>query len=790
MNALITPRGRAATAIWLAGALIWLPAIAFLALRVALPWDDAWVSLITPRPGQVTVVRAMPGSALREGDIVVAVAGRSVGEALRAATRHPWRMAYALAATGPTTYRVTRDGRQIEIMVPQQPGRLTFVLQRWGILLFGLVFQLVAAFLLHRRPRDPAVHTIFLTSACLLSYSVTRAADLRVSELFSGPSWWLFLFLSIGANTGWMLGLVWLSLLFPRPHAWLARRRPWLIALTLAPAGWIAAAAIAMLGVAPDPQPGIAQVSYAILLAQLTWFALAAIFFASNYRSLRADDRQRGRWVLLAFLGALVMGLGLSILPDALAALTRQPQLDPELAALRNNLIWVVALIIPFAFALAILRHRLFDIDFIINRALVWAALSALTMGLYVLIVGALSALFRSTNSPWAFFLATGVIAVIFQPARQRLQQEVNRLMYGERDDPYAVLSRLSQRLGDALAPDAVAPAIVESIAVALKLPYVALVVGSNGFSRSGEPAAEAATTNRHAGSDGFSHSNEPLAVWGAPPSYPLVRWPLLHQGQPVGELLLAPRDPGETFSLVDRRLLDDLARQAGVALFAVQQTWQAKRLAEDLQRSRELLVTTREEERRRLRRDLHDGLGPALASLTLKVDAAHDELNYDIASAAAMLNDIKEDIQAALNDIRRLVYELRPPALDDLGLAASLCLLAERFQTAGLTIACDLPADLPPLPAAVEVAIYRITAEALTNVVRHAAAATCRVRLAVADRVELTISDDGRGLPSDVVAGVGLLSMHERAAELGGECAVTSTPGAGTTVRVWLPMP
>ena len=216
----------------------------------------------------------------------------------------------------------------------------------------------------------------------------------------------------------------------------------------------------------------------ALLLAQLALFILAAIFFLTNYRTLPADDRQRARWVMVAFATALVAGVALSTLPDVITALAHQPKLAPELAALRNNLIWVAALIIPLAFAVAVLRYRLFDIDLVINRALVWGALTLLTMGLYVLIVGALSSLFRISNSPLAFFLATGVVAVLFQPVRQRLQRGVNRLMYGERDDPYAVLSRLGQRLGGASAPDAVAPAIVESIGAALKLPYVALIVG------------------------------------------------------------------------------------------------------------------------------------------------------------------------------------------------------------------------------------------------------------------------------------------------------------------------
>ncbi len=305
----------------------------------------------------------------------------------------------------------------------------------------------------------------------------------------------------------------------------------------------------------------------------------------------------------------------------------------------------------------------------------------------------------------------------------------------------------------------------------------------SNGFSRSApQIATDVATSN--------TNTEAPLAVWGQPPAYPLVRLPLLHQGQPVGELILAPRGPGESFSLLDRRLLDDLAKQASVALFAAQQTWQAQRLAADLQHARERLVAAREEERRRLRRDLHDGLGPALASLTLKVDAARDELDYDTGSASEMLVGLKGDIQAAISDIRRLVYDLRPPALDDLGLAASLCLLAERSRSADLAITCELSDRLPALPAAVEVAIYRITAEALTNIVRHAGAHRGWVRLTVGEKVELEISDDGRGAPHDSAAGVGRVSMRERAAELGGECTVTSKVGEGTTVWVWLPLP
>jgi signal transduction histidine kinase len=153
------------------------------------------------------------------------------------------------------------------------------------------------------------------------------------------------------------------------------------------------------------------------------------------------------------------------------------------------------------------------------------------------------------------------------------------------------------------------------------------------------------------------------------------------------------------------------------------------------------------------------------------------------------MLRDVKGDIQAALADIRRVVYELRPPALDDLGLAASLRLLAERYAGPNLAVACDMPPSLPPLPAAVEVATYRISAEALTNIVRHSAASNCRLTLHLADQLHLEIDDNGRGLPAGTPLGVGLLSMRERAAELGGTCRIDSIPGGGTKISVRLPL-
>jgi len=280
-----------------------------------------------------------------------------------------------------------------------------------------------------------------------------------------------------------------------------------------------------------------------------------------------------------------------------------------------NGIAWFAGvfgfLMLPVTAGIAILRHHLWDIDVIVNRTLVYGTLTAMVIGSYVLVVGIMSTLLQ-TNIGGGFLipvLATGVIVVLFTPVRSRLQRSMNRLMYGERDDPYAVLSRLGERLETALAPEVALQTVVETVAQALKLPYSAIAL---------EEGERFVT----------------VAEFGTPAGEPMVL-PLTHHTEEVGQLILSPRLPGEDFSSTDRRLLEDLARQAGAAAHAA-------RLTADLQRSRERLVTAREEERRHLRRDLHDGLGPTLGGLTLGLDAARSSLIQDPKTADAVLSELK----------------------------------------------------------------------------------------------------------------------------------------------------
>jgi signal transduction histidine kinase len=406
---------------------------------------------------------------------------------------------------------------------------------------------------------------------------------------------------------------------------------------------------------------------------------------------------------------------------------------------------------------IAILRHRLFDIDVVINRTLVFATLTLLVAGLYIAVVAAFGAALGTPTRMGPGLVATAFVAVAFAPARARVQRRVDRLVYGERRNPYQVMTTLGERLQRDDGTEELM-VVVQTVTQALKLPYAAI----------------------------FGPSGEPLAETGDPGAG-MTELTLTYQGVAMGQLLVRPREP-RGLSRDEQRLLADIARQIGAAVNAV-------RLSADLQASRRKLVSAKEEERRRLRRDLHDGLGPKLAALGLKLDTAHALADSHPARSKDVLVRVKDDIRHTIDDVRRLVYALRPPALDELGLVEALRECGERFGNGASvpTITVTAPDDLPPLPAAVEVAAYWIVNEALTNVVRHAGATQCEVRLrlsgAARSALELTVCDDGVGLPPAWRAGVGTSSMRERAAELGGSVDVRPRSGGrGTEVHAHVP--
>jgi signal transduction histidine kinase len=342
---------------------------------------------------------------------------------------------------------------------------------------------------------------------------------------------------------------------------------------------------------------------------------------------------------------------------------------------------------------------------------------------------------------------------LLLHPLGVRLNRSVDQMFYGDRADPARVLEATASGLREGVDIAEVPARVCQVVVESLRLGSAALILGGD---------TEAI----------------PLAVAGTPTG-PAAELPMRHRGELVGALRVTAR-PGEpVLTARDAEILAVVCDQVAPAVAAL-------RLAERLQHSRAALVTAREEERRRLRRDLHDGVGAVLAGVRLQVETAQ-ELVSDPA-AGGLLRSAAAGVATAVDDLRSITDDLRPAALDDLGLAAGLHGLADRMTTPGTMIAVDIDLN-GALPAAVEVACYRIAGEALANAVRHAGARRVWLRAdATLSRVSLEVEDDGAGLPEQTRAdGLGLASMRQRAEEIGGSLAVTST-GTGTLVHAELP--
>jgi two-component system NarL family sensor kinase len=328
--------------------------------------------------------------------------------------------------------------------------------------------------------------------------------------------------------------------------------------------------------------------------------------------------------------------------------------------------------------------------------------------------------------------------------------------MFGRRGDRYDVVSSVAERLESTRRVDEQLPVLAGAVASAFKVPFVRVEVvtpaGGTVSASHGEPVEDAQEVD------------------------------IGYHGERVGRLTLPRRGLRSMLSRRDQDLLVDLVRQAAVAI-------RSSLLAEELQESRERLVLGREEDRRRIRRDLHDGLGPTLGGVAMRLDAAGNAVESDPESSRGLIRQARTEVRDALDDVRRLVHDLRPPALDDLGLRAALEQQAQRVSPE-VAVTVDV-SGVGGLPAAVEVAAYRIVAESLNNVVKHAQASSATVRLREAGgALEVEVRDDGRGIAEEVTAGVGLLSLRERAEELGGRFEVQCPAAGGTVVRAFLPVP
>lgn len=505
------------------------------------------------------------------------------------------------------------------------------------------------------------------------------------------------------------------------------------------------------------------------ILAVLFWFVLIfAGFYAQIHRFRRVSntiERQQTKWLLFGFSVAAVLAFLVSVVTVGSNYFYYAfPSRWATIVYLGWPLFYAA---FPVSLTLAVLRYHLFDIDIIINRTLLYGALTTIVIVIYILVVGALGTLFQARGNLVIGLLATGLIAVLFEPLRERIQRAINRLFYGRRDDPLIALSQLGKRLEATIEPEVVLPTLVETIAETLKLPYVAISLrGSDELKIVAQVGEETVDT---------------------------LEWPLIYQGEIIGQLTISVRGSGKPFNQMDKQLLENIAHQAGPAAYAVH-------LTQQLRESRARMVTAREEERRRLRRDLHDGLGPVLASQGLKMAAASHFLPDRPAKAQRLLEELTAQNEATVTEIRRLVYALRPATLDDLGLVAAVRDYATGIKVGArhstqLKVDVQTPTgDLPSLPAAIEVAAYRISTEGLTNINRHAQAHHAVVSFALdtgrhTRNLNLEIMDDGIGLKENQRSGVGLISMYERAEEVGGKLFIVSSPGNGTRIIADLPL-
>jgi nitrate/nitrite-specific signal transduction histidine kinase len=404
------------------------------------------------------------------------------------------------------------------------------------------------------------------------------------------------------------------------------------------------------------------------------------------------------------------------------------------------------------------LRYGLFDGDRLLGRTLVSIVLAIAIAAVFGFAVGLGSN--RLGGEGAGAIAAAVVIALGLAPARDLVQRGVDRLLYGQPRDPYTVLTRLGRQLATTIAPDEVLPVVVDAVADALRLPYVAVTL-----------AGEA----------------RPAAARGTAPVV-TVDLPLQHAGTAVGTLTVGVPGGRSSLDPQDERLLFGFVQQIGPAGYGVA-------LTHDLRRSRDSLATARDEERHRIRRDLHDGLGPTLAGVALGLGAARRAATTP--AGRELLSSLEAEVKDSLDDVKRLVADLHPTALEQIGLIAALHGYADTVTIrngGGLHVTVQAPPDTLRLPPEVEVAAYRIALEAVTNVARHARATHCTVSVSVSgEELAIRVCDDGVGvLQARTQAGppgLGLRSIAERAAELGGVATVEAATGGGTVVSARLPL-
>jgi len=648
------------------------------------------------------------------------------------------------------------------------PQPATLFGPRAGALLWGITFTVTGTMLASRRPENPigwllcAAAVVAAIQGFAEAYALWALLDQGGRPPFGEWAAWL-------DEWFWMFGVMTLGVaaaLYPDGR-WLSQR--WRRVVV----GGVVLAGLSMIAAAITPEllifkgvdnpvglTGITSQRYYQLIGWAGVFFLIPVVAGSagafvRYRRSHGDEREQLKW-LAASVGLVTVTLGIYI---GVYLLTTGLTSEPTGFDWIENLITVAILTIPASIAIGVLKYRLYDIDLVISKTVVYGAIALFITAIYVAVVVGVGAAVGSARSGVLSAIAAAIVALAFQPLRRRAQHLANRLVYGERSTPYEVLSGFSERLGEAYAVDDVLPRMARVLGEAIGAERVAVwLKGANGF----RPTAAWPST------DGLGRSG------GVPVGGHEVR----HQGELLGSLTVE-MPPSEPLEGASAKLVADLAGQAGLVL-------RNAALVEDLKASRKRLVAAQDEERRKLERNIHDGAQQQLVALTVQLRLMEQQIERDPASAKAAAARLRGDATAALEDLRDLARGIYPPLLADKGLAAAL-----EAQARKAPLPVGVEADgIDRFPQEAESAVYFSCLEALQNVAKYAGASHATVRLSNGTGgLRFEVSDDGRGFdPAATGYGTGLQGIADRLAALGGSLDVTSTPGAGTTITGRLP--
>jgi signal transduction histidine kinase len=671
------------------------------------------------------------------------------------------------------------------------PGIRPYPMERLEFAVAGILIAGVAALIAIRRPENRT--WMPLAAMCWFGSIAGASGEYAILVLVRRPgvlpggeaaAWisdWIF--------AGFLTGAAFVLNIFPtgRPvsHRWgkalwlaVAGGALYAISLALKP-GFSDNQALGASGPIHNPLAiaGMSQVIPALGVGAAIGLGLATLIgFASVVRRFlrsQGDERQQLTPFLFIAAVAVVAVLGSGGHPGGGAA----PHTFSEWARFVATTA-ILPLGLPLAIGVPILRYRLYDIDIVINRTLAYGALAAFITALYVGIVVGIGALVGSGGraSLLLSIVATAIVAVAFQPARQWLQGAANRVVYGRRASPYEVLAELSAGAGNLYAPDEVLPRMARALAEGTGAERAEIWVKAKSVLRQGAswPASAPSEALRLPG------ERLPPAIPGATRSVGVS-----HQGELLGALSITKK-PGDSLNPIEAKLLDDLASHAGLVLKNFGLTAELRARVDDLRASQQRLVAAQDGERRRIERNLHDGAQQNLLALRIRVGLIERFAEKEPAKVKPLLAELRADIDEAVTALRELAHGIYPPLLAELGLAAAL---EAQARKAALPVVVRT-SGVERYPVEVEAAMYFCCLEALQNVQKYAAATNAVVTVIGSDsEITFSVSDDGVGFDTaNPRHGSGLDNMADRVAAIGGQLQVTSAPGCGTTIKGSLP--